>query len=246
MNFDINGKVALVTGANRGIGKVITETLLDRDARKVYAAVRDTDSAAPLVDQYGSDRVVPIELDLTKPDTIDAAAASATDVHLVINNAGVLTQCPVIHDDAEQHLCQEFDVNVLGLLRMANAFAPVLKENGGGAFVQLNSVASIRATNMIGTYSASKAASYSITQCLREQLAEQNTQLLSVHPGPIETDMTDEMSFDKDSPETVAQGIVDALQAGDFHMFPDKMAKQIWAAYESFGKGVVESSMSEA
>jgi len=246
MSFDINGKVALVTGANRGIGRAITETLLDRDARRVYAAVRRPDSAQPLIDQYGSDRVVALELDLSKPETIKKAAEIATDVHLLVNNAGVLTTTQPIHDDAEKNLAFEIDVNLYGLIRIANAFAPVLKANGGGALVQLNSVASIRNFGMLATYSASKAASYSITQALREQLAEQNTQVLSVHPGPIETDMTEDLHFDKDAPQTVADGIVNALREGEFHLFPDKVASELWQQYKGFATPVIEAEMAHS
>jgi len=246
MSFDINGKIALVTGANRGIGKAITEKLLERDALKVYAAVRKPDSMQPLVDKYGVDRVAPVELDLSKPDTITRAAEIASDVHLVVNNGGVLTQTGAISGDAEKNLKFEMEVNVFGFLRLANAFAPVLKANGGGALVQLNSIASIRTATIIGTYAASKAASYSLTQTLREQLAEQGTQVLSVHPGPIDTDMTENIDMEKDTPETVAQGVVDALREGDFHLFPDKKARDLWQQYESFAREVVEADMAKA
>ena len=190
MSFDIDGKVALVTGANRGIGKAILESLLQHGASKVYAGVRKLDSAAPLVEQHG-DQVVPLHIDLNAPETITAAAQTADDVQLVVNNAGVLRTATPLADDAIDALQFEIDINVIGLIRMAQAFAPVLKSNGGGAFAQLNSVASMKCFADFATYSASKAASYSITQGLREQLDGQGTAVLSVHPGPIATDMAD-------------------------------------------------------
>ena len=246
MSFDIDGKVALVTGANRGIGKAIVESLLQHGAAKVYAAVRKVESAAPLVEEHG-DKVVPVELDLSSPDTIIAAAKTADDVHLVVNNAGVLRNATPLSDDAVDALQYEIDINVIGLIRMAQAFASVLKSNGGGAFAQLNSVASIKNFADFATYSASKAASYSITQALRDVLDEQGTAVLSVHPGPIATDMADHAGLTEiaEPPSLVGDGIVAALKAGDFHLFPDTMAKQVGEAYHSFAENIVEAQLME-
>lgn len=188
MGFDIAGKTALVTGANRGIGKAIVESFIANGAAKVYAAARNPDSAKPLVDQFGG-KVVPIKLDLSDPQTILDAAKAATDVQVVVNNAGILKPASPLDEHAIQTMLEEIDVNVFGLIRVAQAFAGVLKANGGGAFVQLNSVASLKSFPDFATYCASKAAAYSITQALREKLGEQGTAVLSVHPGPIATDM---------------------------------------------------------
>lgn len=246
MSFDVNGKTALVTGANRGIGKAITEALLENGVAKVYAAVRNPASATELVAQYG-DRVTPLELDLTKPETIEHAAETATDVDLLINNAGVLKSSNPLADDAFESLKFELDVNVYGLLRVARAFAPILKSNGGGALVQLNSVVSMKSFPDFSTYCASKAASYSITQALKATLQEQGTQVVSVHPGPIATDMGDEAGFSEvaEPPQLVGQSIVSALASGQFHAFPDSMASQIGEAYESFATNVIEAEMTE-
>ena len=247
MSFQVEGKTALVTGANRGIGKTIVESLLEHGAAKVYAAVRDPASADPLVEQYG-DRVKPIRVDLSDAASITAAAAEATDVELVVNNAGVLRVTTPLAEDAFEHFQFEIDVNVYGLMRVAQAFAPVLKANGGGALVQLNSVASLKNFSDFATYSASKAASYSITQALRDKLGEQGTQVLSVHPGPIATDMGHDAGLDEiaEPPTLVSEGIVAALAAGDFHLFPDTMAKQFGGAYESFAENIVEADLAEA
>ncbi|TWT74053.1 SDR family oxidoreductase [Allorhodopirellula solitaria] len=246
MTSSVENKTVLVTGANRGIGKKILEEAIERGAAKVYAAVRDTDSAAPLVKEHG-DRVVPIRLDLDEPASITAAAETATDVDVVINNAGVLKQQAALDEGAIEALDFEINANVYGLMRVAQAFAPVLKARGGGVFVQINSVASVKTFPNMATYCASKAASYAITQGLRESLKEQHTHVVSVHPGPIQTDMGREAGFGDAaaSPALVANAIFDAIAAGDFLAWPDPMAEQVGAAYQSFAENVVEADMQD-
>ncbi|GAB5405650.1 MAG: SDR family oxidoreductase [Aureliella sp.] len=248
MTYEINNKTVLVTGANRGIGRAIVEEAIARGAKKVYAAVRTLQSADELVAEHG-DRVVPVRVDLQDAKSITAAAQAAGDVEVVVNNAGVLTTTSALDEDVHKSLDFEFDVNVYGLVRVAQAFAPVLKANGGGALAQLNSVVSVKTFGQFATYSASKAASYAITQGLRESLKQQGTHVVSVHPGPIKTDM---IEADKDlaeiaePPSLVAKAIFDAVENGSFHAWPDSMAQQIGSAYESFGRDVVEADMSES
>lgn len=239
--FDIDYKVALVTGANRGIGRTIVETFLERGIRKVYLGVRNLESVADLEQQY-ADRVTPIHIDLSRPSTIISAAANAQDVDIVINNAGILKNASPLQPESIDALETQMDINVAGLLRMAQAFAPVLKANGGGAFVQLNSIASLRSFPAFATYAASKAAAYSITQALRHEMAEQNTVVLSVHPGPISTDMANNagLSDIAEPPGLVAEGIIEALKKGEYHLFPDTMARELWQEYESFARKVIE------
>ena len=247
MGIDVEGQVVLVTGANRGIGRAIVESLLAKGASKVYGAVRSPESLVELQDKSG-DRLVAVELDLTKPDTITAAAESAGDVQIVINNAGVLRLANALSATAEEDLRFEFETNVVGLLRMASAFAPILKANGGGAFVQLNSVVSLKAFPQFATYSASKAAAYSLTQSLKSTLGEQGTEVVSVHPGPILTDMGDDAGLTEiaEPPELVATAIIDALANDSFHAFAGTLAGQIGEAYQSFAAGVVEGDGSES
>lgn len=244
MGFDVQGKVALVTGANRGIGKAIVGSLVEHGANKVYAAVRTLESAQALVDAY-DEKVVPIHIDLEKPDTITAAAEVAGDVELLVNNAGVLGTASPLAEDALKTFEYEMNINVFGLIRMAQAFAPILKANGGGALVQLNSVASMKCFSDFATYSASKAAAYSITQGLRDKLEEQGTLVISVHPGPIATDMTDGLGFDDitESPTLVSEGIIEGLKLGEFHVFPDTLAKQIGEQYANFASNIIEANL---
>lgn len=245
--IELQGKTVLVTGANRGIGKAITEEFIQQGAAKVYLAVRNTDSVKALLQQYG-DKVAVIELDVADAASISRAAQIANDVEIVVNNAGVLKNATVLDPAAIDALAFQMQVNVVGLMQMAQAFAPVLKQNGGGAFVQLNSVASLRTSPNFATYAASKAAAYSITQALKTQLAEQGTAVISVHPGPIKTDMAADAGLADiaDPPSVVAKAIVSALKNGDFHVFPDTIARDYWAAYQGFAEQIIEAEPEEA
>ena len=130
---------------------------------------------------------------------------------------------------------------------MAHAFAPVLKANGGGAFVQLNSVASIKNFLGLSTYSASKAAAYSITQGLRDQLEEQGTRVISVHPGPIDTDMGDEAGLKDiaEPPSLVSEAIIAALASDNFHAYSGSMAQMFGDAYHSYAENIVNVNLME-
>ena len=242
MSIEIANKVALVTGANRGIGKAIVDAFIKEGAAKVYVGVRSTEKAEALLAKHGN-KIVPVAIDYSDPATIAASATTASDVEIVVSNAGILKQAGVLDDPVIETFENELEVNVYGLLRMAKAFAPILKANGGGAFVQLNSIASLANFPAFSTYCASKAASYSFTQALKASFAEQGTQLLSVHPGPIATDMAVEAGMEDmgDPVEMVSEGIVASLKAGDFHLFPDTMAQSFEKAYHSIAAGVIEA-----
>ncbi len=244
--YDIAGKIALVTGANRGIGRAITEALLGAGVAKVYAAVRDPSSTEPLIARFG-EQITPIRFDLTDEAVIRDAASRASDAHIVVNNAGVLRGASPIADDVLDALAFELDANLYGLVRTARAFAPVLKSNGGGAFVQVNSVVSLKSFPDFSTYCASKAAAYSMTQALRATLAEQGTAVFSVHPGPIATDMADAAGLGEvaEPPSLVGEALLEGLRTGTFHVFPDSVAKQIGGAYASFAENVIEPEMAE-
>jgi NAD(P)-dependent dehydrogenase (short-subunit alcohol dehydrogenase family) len=243
---DVKDKVVLVTGANRGVGKAIVDAFLSHGAAKVYAAVRRLDSAESLVERYRG-KLVPVQLDLGKPETITAVASRAHDVQVVVNNAAIFMAATPLDGNALAALELGMNINVFGLVRMAQAFAPVLKQNGDGAFVQINSVASLVCASNFATHSASKAAAYSITQALRELLGSQGIAVLSVHPGLIASDMGHAagLAGSAEPPSVVAEGIVRALRAGDFHLFPDSLARRVGDAYRSFSETVIEFGVPE-
>jgi NAD(P)-dependent dehydrogenase (short-subunit alcohol dehydrogenase family) len=246
MSYEITGRVALVTGANRGIGKAVVASFLQHGAAKVYAGIRSLDKAEPLVAEFG-EKVLPLRVDYNDPASITSAAKTAKDVEVVVSNAGILKTAAPLDDNVIETFKEELEVNVYGLLRMAKTFAPVLKANGGGAFVQLNSIASLCGFPDFSSYCASKAAAYSFTTSLRPLFAKQGTALLSVHPGPIATEMASHAGFadNSDPVEVVSEGIIEALSAGEFHLFPDKMAKEFEKAYTPFAQGVVEAAPDE-
>ncbi|RXJ74819.1 short-chain dehydrogenase [Veronia nyctiphanis] len=244
MAFHVKNKVALVTGANRGIGRAIVEGLLGAGSTKVYLAVRDPSSTSDLENDYGN-RVKTLVADMQDPASINALAERAPDVELLVNNAGVLTPAEPLAQHAVESLQKELAVNTYGLLYIAQAFSETLARNKG-ALVQLNSVASIKGFAGVSTYSASKAASYALTQSLRDSWAESGVQVLSVHPGPIATDMAASagMQDNAEPASVVVDGIIDALAAGKFHLFPDSVAQQFEQQYRSYAENVIEAQVS--
>lgn len=243
MSFSVKNRVALVTGANRGIGRAIVDSFFAHGVSKIYLAVRNPESAQELQKQYGA-KVVVVRADVTDADSLQRLAERARDVEILVNNAGVMNLSSPLSDEVEASLQYEFDVNVFGLIKTAKAFAKTLEANQG-ALVQLNSIASIKTFGDMTTYCASKAAAYSVTQGLREKLGEKGVAVLSVHPGPIATDMGDNAGFTgAPGANVVSEGIVYALEAGDFHLFPDSTAKQLGEAYQSYAEQIILGDLS--
>jgi NAD(P)-dependent dehydrogenase (short-subunit alcohol dehydrogenase family) len=219
--MNIQDSTVLVTGANRGIGKAFADALLDRGARKVYAAVRDV---ATVTDP----RLVPIQLDVTDPDRVAAVAGELDDVQVVVNNAGVLHIGVPLSASLDTALV-ELETNYLSLVSMTQAFAPVLDRNGGGAFVNVLSVFSWVATPLLTTYSASKAAAWAFTNAARIELRRQGTHVVGVHPGPVDTDMTAAIDLEKIPPATVATSALDAVEADQPEAVVDDFSRAIKA-----------------
>ncbi|MEM8781530.1 MAG: SDR family oxidoreductase [Planctomycetota bacterium] len=231
----IQGTTALVTGANRGIGHALVETLLDRGAGKVYAAARQLSSLDDVV-ALDPQRVVALELDVTKPEQVAAAAAKAEDVELLINNAGTMDFGGVLDADLDS-LAGQLDVNLYGLLRVTRAFKPALAQAKGGV-VNLLSVVALAPMPGIGHYSASKAIAYSVTESMRADFAKEGVSVHGVFPGPVDTDMAKDVPMDKTPPIDVARDILSGVEAGLTDIYPDPFAEQIQAGWASDPKAV--------
>lgn len=216
----IRNSIALVTGANRGLGLAFAKALLERGASKVYAAARDPES----VQLPG---VIPVRLDVTSVEQVEARARELGDVTLLINNAGISRRAGLLESDARDALRDQFETNVLGPLVTSQAFAPILAKNGGGAIVNVLSVLSWVSLPNGATYSASKAAAWAITNGLRNELREQKTQVVGVHVGYIDTDMTAAIDAPKSKPEDVVYRTLDALEAGQEEVLADELSRNV-------------------
>ena len=218
--MNIENSVVLITGANRGIGLAFARELLARGARKVYAAARDPASVS-------LPGVQALRLDVTQPDEVTAAAQLATDVNLVINNAGIAQTGGFLALDSEAVARRIFETNFFGVLNMSKAFAPVLKANGGGALLNVLSVASWVNGGELAAYSASKSAAWSLTNALRHELAAQKTQVLGLHMAYVDTDLTRGFEVPKSSAEQIVQRALDGLAAGADEVLADVLTEQI-------------------
>ena len=220
--MNVEGAAALVTGANRGLGAAIAQALVDSGA-KVYGAARDNTTIT-------SPDVIPVLLDVNSADDIANAARICGDVSIVVNNAGILRSSASLASGAEDAARAEMETNFFGAMRMARAFAPVLRENGGGALVNVLSVLSFVAMPQGATYSASKAAAWSLTNALRMELRRQGTLVVAVHAGFIDTDMAAAVDAEKVSPQSVATQIVAAIEAGAEEVLADPTSEMVKAA----------------
>ena len=216
----VAGSIALVTGANRGLGLAFAKALVEKGAAKVYAAARNPDA----ITLAG---VVPLKLDVTSDEDAIAAARVAADVDLLINNAGIARPGGFLGDRAVEAAREQFEVNFIGPLRMARAFAPVLAKNGGGAIINVLSVSSWMSGPRLATYGASKSAEWALTNGLRIELAPQGTQVVGLHAGFIDTDLARDIHLAKSSPEEIVQTTLDALERGDREVLADEITRKV-------------------
>lgn len=233
--MNIENSVALVTGANRGVGRVYVAELLRRGAAKVYAGARNPDSLADTV-SLDPARVVPIRLDVTNASDIAAAVNTANDITLLVNNAGVLSFGGAL--DVEQDaIDRDMAVNHDGLRDVTRAFTPVLEANGGGTVVNMLTLLSFVSAPGFAAYNASKAAAWSMSMSLRAYLRPKGIVVVNAFPAGIDTDMLAAVDAPKDAPEAVVRDVLDAVQAGEEDVYPASAA-DVHAAWRANQKQI--------
>jgi NAD(P)-dependent dehydrogenase (short-subunit alcohol dehydrogenase family) len=219
--MEINGSVALVTGANRGLGKEFVQALLAAGAKKVYAAARNPSSVVPM------EGVVPLKLDVTWTEDIGAAARECRDVSLLINNAGIMRGAGLLDPTSLDSASEEWETLCLGPLALSQAFAPILAANGGGAVVNVLSALSWISMPGAATYCAAKAAAWSLTNGLRNELRDQGTEVFGLHVAYMDTDMARGITVPKTHPREVARHAVACIQQGQMEILADEICRQL-------------------
>jgi NAD(P)-dependent dehydrogenase (short-subunit alcohol dehydrogenase family) len=218
--MDINGKTALVTGANRGLGRQLAAQLRDRGAT-VYAAARNPAT----VDLPG---VTPIALDITDPTSVAAAAAATSDVAILVNNAGSSTGSSLLTGDLAD-IRLELDTHFFGTLAVIRAFAPQLAAQQDSAILNILSALSWVSFPQTAAYCAAKSAEWSLTNALRLELAAQGTRVSSLHVGYMDTDMARNVDAPKSDPAVIAKIAVDGIEAGDAEIIADDVSRRVQA-----------------
>lgn len=226
--MDISNAVVFVTGANRGIGAALAAAFVRAGARKVYGAARNPEA----IKTAG---VIPIRLDVTKADEVAAAVRSASDVNVLVNNAGAIQRVALLEPNALTAARELFETNTFGVLSLSSAFAPILKTNGGGTIVNILSALSWVVAGTSGLYSATKAATWAITNGLRIELKPQGTTVLGVHFGYVDTDMTRGVTAPKENPQDIAERIVAAVAAGESELLADGTAQFVKKQFATSG-----------
>ncbi|MCD6079192.1 MAG: short-chain dehydrogenase [Ramlibacter sp.] len=218
--MQLSNATVLVTGANRGIGLAFARAALARGARRVYAAARDPS-------RIQLPGVLPIQLDVTDPDQVSRAVHDCRDVSVLVNNAGVAETGGFLQDPTLQATRRQLEVNFFGMLRMAQGFAPVLAANGGGAMLNVLSIASWLNRPLLGTYGATKSAAWALTNGLRHELRVQGTQVTALHMGFVDTDLARGIEMPKSTPDAIVAAALDGLEAGQEEVLADELTRQV-------------------
>ncbi|MES2608831.1 MAG: SDR family oxidoreductase [Pseudomonadota bacterium] len=218
--MNLQNSVVFITGANRGLGLAFAQAALASGARKVYAAARDPATVT-------LPGVIPVQLDVTNPAQIAAAVANCPDVTLLVNNSGISRGSSFLGADAMAAARAEFETNFFGPWAVAQAFAPVLQANGGGAVLNVLSVLSWLTIPGVATYSASKAAAWSLSNGLRNELRAQGTQVTSLHVAYMDTDMTRGLDAPKAAPLDVARLALQGVEAGLAEVLADDTTRHV-------------------
>ncbi|HEV2158820.1 SDR family oxidoreductase [Bradyrhizobium sp.] len=214
--MDIKNATVFITGANRGLGLAFAREARRRGAAKVYAGMRKTDG-------FNEPGIIPVKIDVTDPASITAAAALATDTTVLINNAGIaaLIDGPLAADVAAQS-ARMFDTNYYGVVRVTQAFEPILSTKPDAAIINVLSDIVWLPRPILTPYAASKAAAWSYTNQLRFHLRERGVQVLGLHVGFVDTDLTNGIDVPKASPADVVSATYDALASGKSEVMADK------------------------
>jgi NAD(P)-dependent dehydrogenase (short-subunit alcohol dehydrogenase family) len=231
----IENSVAMVTGANRGIGAALVQALLEGGASKVYAAARH-EADLHSVGAKDERRIVPVHLDVTNAAHVARVAGQAGDVNILFNNAGVLNFGSVL-DAPATAFNQNFDVNFYGVLNTTRAFAPTLTKHQG-AVVNILTLVALASMPGLGVYNASKAAAWSLTQSLRADFAKRHVKVFSVFPGAVDTDMLKGVEMPKTAPADVAAAVLKGIEADEEDIFPDPMSRQLYAHWAADHKAI--------
>lgn len=226
--MQIQGAIALVTGANGGIGQYYIQGLQAAGATRIYAGARNPDSLKDIA-ATDPDRIIPIPLDITDEASVKAASEAYSDVNLLINNAGVGFNQRLVADLNFDKARSEIEVNYLGMLRMCLAFAPVLKANGGGAIVNMLTILAKVSFPLNASYCASKAAALLATQGIRAELASQKTLVVGVMPGTVDTKMSKDFPPPKVAPEDVVRAALQAVVDEVEDVYPGEQAQEMQA-----------------
>jgi NAD(P)-dependent dehydrogenase (short-subunit alcohol dehydrogenase family) len=233
--MQIESAIALVTGANRGIGHALLHRLLADGVRHVYATARTQQEADKLaaLDR----RVTGLVLDVTKPEQVAAAASRARDVTLIVNNAGVLDFGSFLDADRAK-VDRNFATNFYGTLDVTRAFVPVLETNGGGTIVNLLTLVALASMPGLSVYNASKAAAWSMTQSFRATLAARNIKVMGVFPGAVDTDMLAGVDMPKTGAAEIAAAICAGIANDTEDVFPDAMSAGLYEQWKADHKAV--------
>jgi len=223
--MQINKAVALVSGANRGIGKALVGALTEAGAGKIYACARDTST---LKFTSGNSEIVPLQLDICDHKSLRSLPEKAGDINLLINNAGILDFGDILEVPLD-HIKRNFDTNFTGTLALCRSLIPVIETNGGGAIINMLSLLSLASMPGIAAYNASKAAAWSMTLSLRASLSNRNIAVHGIFPGAVDTDMLDGIEIPKTLPADVARAIVNGINNNQEDIFPDPMSIEVYA-----------------
>jgi len=232
--MNLQTQVALVTGANRGIGRALVQALLKAGVKKIYSTARSSEKLAQLPNDS---RVVPLQVEVSDTRSVAALAMAAPDVTLLINNAGVLDFGPVLEAPLTAFE-RNFATNFYGVLHMSRAFAPVIERSGGGAIVNVLTLVALASMPGLGVYNASKAAAWSLTQSMRANLASRKIEVYGVFPGAVDTDMLAAVEMPKTSPADIADAVLRGLTESSEDIFPDSMSSGLYAAWKADHKAV--------